>query len=384
MPDNHDQRTGTTLDLARQLIQKQSVTPNDAGCQTLLGGRLEAIGFDVQTLQFDEVTNLWARRGSEAPLLIFAGHTDVVPAGPVEQWGHPPFSAEVAGGMLHGRGAADMKGSLAAMITAAEAFLENHPRHRGSIGFLITSDEEGAAVDGTASVVRHITSLGIQINYCVVGEPTSSLHIGDMIKVGRRGSLTAAIRINGRQGHVAYPHHHAFNPVPPAARLVDALEKMQWDQGNEVFPPTTFQVSNFNSGTGAGNVIPGHADILCNFRFSPVSSPESLKQHLVDCCEALHLDYSIEWTLFGMPFQTPEGVLLNAVKDAIENTTGLKTECSTSGGTSDGRFIAPTGAHVVELGPVNETIHRVNEQVSVADLATLSYIYEEVMCNMLG
>ena len=369
--------------LVVDLIRRESVTPGDAGCQELIADMLARCGFAPRSLSFGEVSNLWARRGSEAPLVVFAGHTDVVPAGPASRWTVPPFAGAIIDGMVHGRGAADMKGSLAAMITAAESFCTKHPTHGGSIAFLLTSDEEGPAVDGTAKVIRHLLESGERIDHCVVGEPTSRHRVGDMIKVGRRGSLTAAIRVNGRQGHVAYPQL-ANNPVPGAARLVAALDESTWDGGNTDFPPTSFQVSNMHAGEGAGNVIPGHVDILCNFRFSTESTPEALKSRVAACCEALGLDVEIEWTLFGMPFRTLPGTLVDAVASAIRDITGIETERSTTGGTSDGRFIAPTGAQVVELGPVNETIHRVDEQVNLDDLVTLSRIYESILERLLA
>ncbi len=377
-----DPRTRRVLELARDLVRRPSVTPEDRGCQAMLESQLAPIGFDATVLRFGEVSNLWARRGADGPLFVFAGHTDVVPTGSAEAWRYPPFEGVVENGMLHGRGAADMKGSLAAMISAVESFVARHPEHPGSIAFLLTSDEEGPAVDGTARVVEHLVAKGIAIDYCVVGEPTSVRRAGDMVKVGRRGSLTGAIRVKGRQGHVAYPQL-ASNPVPAAARLIAVLDAVEWDRGNERFPPTTFQVSNIHAGTGAGNVIPGHVDILCNFRFSPESTPEELMRRVQDCCRDQRVDCDVEWTLFGMPFETGEGVLLEAVRRAVHAVTGLETECSTTGGTSDGRFIAPTGAQVVELGPVNETIHRVDECISIDDLVVVSRIYERILENVL-
>jgi succinyl-diaminopimelate desuccinylase len=376
-------RRQRVVQLAANLVRRPSVTPLDAGCQDLIRENLEPLGFDCQSLQYGEVTNLWARIGNTAPLIVFAGHTDVVPAGPAERWQIPPFEGRVVDGVLHGRGAADMKGSLAAMISAAEAYVRRHDQFGGSIGFLITSDEEGPAVDGTARVIQHLSECGTKIDYCVVGEPSSSRIAGDVIKVGRRGSLTGAIRINGRQGHIAYPHL-AVNPIPLAARLIAALDEIEWDPGNTDFPPTSFQVSNVHAGTGVGNVIPGHVDILCNFRFSPESTPQTLKARVASCCETLALDAHIDWTLFGMPFQTHPGILVEAVRNSIRTVAGVETECSTTGGTSDGRFIAPSGAQVVELGPVNETIHRVDEQVAIDDLVRLSFIHEHILERILG
>lgn len=370
-------------DLVSALIRCPSVTPDDAGCQDILAARLNALGFDNEPLSFGDVANLWSRRGRQAPLVVFAGHTDVVPVGDAGQWQVPPFQGAIIDGIVHGRGAADMKGSLAAMIIATESFLARHPDHRGSLAFLLTSDEEGPAVDGTVKVVEHLGRQGVRIDHCVVGEPTSVRSAGDMIKVGRRGSLTGALRIRGRQGHVAYPHL-ARNPVPEAAQLVCALDAIRWDEGNEDFPPTTFQVSNIHAGTGAGNVIPGVVEILCNFRFSTESSPESLQRRVRETCDALGLDHEITWTLFGLPFRTTSGPLVDAVTGAIAEVTGRDTERSTTGGTSDGRFIAPTGAEVVELGPVNETIHRIDEQVSLDDLVTLSRIYEGILGKLLA
>jgi succinyl-diaminopimelate desuccinylase len=371
-----------TLELARDLIRRSSVTPNDAGCQQLMIQRLNSCGFNTEPLRYGEVDNFWAEIGTTGPLLAFAGHTDVVPTGPENEWYHPPFSGVVADGILHGRGAADMKGSLAAMITAAQRFVVKHPNFSGRLGFLITSDEEGPAINGTKRVMEHLQNNGIHIDYCIVGEPSSSKTVGDVVKAGRRGSLNGNMQIKGKQGHVAYPQL-ALNPVPPSARFIAAMDTIEWDKGNEVFPPTTFQISNINGGTGASNVIPGQVDIQFNFRFSPESSPESLQQRVAALCEELKLDCEIEWGLSGMPFQTGHGELLQAVSKAIKNQTGTTTIPSTAGGTSDGRFIAPYGTQVVELGPCNDTIHKVNEQVSGADLDTLSLIYEEIMSSLL-
>ena len=379
---NEGARRSRVIERVVDLVRRASVTPDDAGCQPLIAKWLESAAFRAEHLPFGAVSNLWARRGTDGPLVVFAGHTDVVPSGPAEQWTSPPYEGAIVDGVLHGRGAADMKGSLAAMVVAAESFVARHPDHRGSIAFLLTSDEEGPAVDGTVRVVDHLANRGTRIDYCVVGEPTSQSRVGDMVKVGRRGSLTGAIRILGRQGHVAYPHL-AHNPVPDAARLLTALYGVAWDAGNEDFPPTSFQVSNVHAGEGAGNVIPGHVDILCNFRFSTESSPESLKSRVEACCRETNVDARIEWTLFGMPFRTRPGELVQAVTGAIRDVTGIDAERSTTGGTSDGRFIAPTGAQVVELGPVNETIHRVDEHVRLDDLVALSAIYEKILERLL-
>ncbi|GJL82723.1 MAG: succinyl-diaminopimelate desuccinylase [marine bacterium B5-7] len=377
------QRIEDTISLAVELVQQPSVTPADANCQEIISSRLSSLGFSITPLRFQEVTNLWAQRGTGTPLFCFAGHTDVVPTGPEELWEYPPFAAVIADGLLHGRGAADMKGSLAAMVTACESFIARQPDHRGSIAFLLTSDEEGPAVNGTARVIDHLLANDIKIDHCIVGEPTSTATIGDVIKVGRRGSLTAAIRVKGTQGHIAYPEL-ANNPIPGAARLIDVLDGIPWDQGNDNFPPTSFQVSNVHGGTGAGNVIPAYVDILCNFRFSPESDPDSLKEKIHRCCTDLCLDVEIDWTLFGMPFETTPGELLDATESAILQITSKPTERSTTGGTSDGRFIALTGAQILELGPLNATIHRVNESVSVNDLAYLSLIYEKILDRLVA
>ena len=370
------------VELAVELVRRRSLTPCDAGCQELIAARLERVGFECETLRYGEVSNLWARRGRDAPLLVFAGHTDVVPTGPEQAWRHPPFAARVVDGMLHGRGAADMKGSLAAMVGAVEGFVDARPRHRGSIAFLVTSDEEGPSVDGTARVIAHLDAAGVSIDHCVVGEPTARDATGDTIKVGRRGSLSAAVRVIGEQGHVAYPHL-ASNPVSAAARLVAALDATAWDHGDALFPPTTFQVSNVNAGTGALNVIPGHLELSCNFRFGPASDAGSLKARFERLCEE-HCDrYEIEWTLSALPFQTAAGRLLDAARDSIREVTGLDAECSTTGGTSDGRFIAASGAEVVEIGPCNRTIHKVDERVSIADLTALERIYRRLLERML-
>ena len=372
----------STLDFARNLIRQPSVTPDDAGCQDLIAEALQPAGFKAEFLTYGEVRNVWLRRGQVDPLLVFAGHTDVVPTGPIEQWHYPPFSATVQDGILHGRGAADMKGSLAAMVTACQQFVVNHPNHRGSIALLITSDEEGPANNGTVKVVEKLCDREEIIDWCVVGEPTSREQTGDVIKNGRRGSLGGKLTIQGVQGHVAYPHL-ADNPIHRAADIVTRLTAQTWDEGNEFFPPTTFQVSNLNSGTGASNVIPAQAELDFNLRYSPESSIESIKERVNALCQQVWTDYEIDWSRPNLPFQTQPGELVDAASAAIYAVTGLTTDLSTEGGTSDGRFIAPTGAQVIELGPVNRTIHQINEQVAVADLETLAIIYQKILENLL-
>jgi len=372
----------STLDFARNLIRQPSVTPDDAGCQDLIAEALQPAGFKAEFLTYGEVRNVWLRRGQVDPLLVFAGHTDVVPTGPIEQWHYPPFSATVQDGILHGRGAADMKGSLAAMVTACQQFVVNHPNHRGSIALLITSDEEGPANNGTVKVVEMLCDREEIIDWCVVGEPTSREQTGDVIKNGRRGSLGGKLTIQGVQGHVAYPHL-ADNPIHRAAEIVTRLTAQTWDEGNEFFPPTTFQVSNLNSGTGASNVIPAQAELDFNLRYSPESSIESIKERVNALCQQVCTDYEIDWSRPNLPFQTQPGELVDAASAAIYAVTGLTTDLSTEGGTSDGRFIAPTGAQVIELGPVNRTIHQINEQVAVADLETLAIIYQKILENLL-
>jgi len=371
-----------TLELAKELVRRPSVTPDDCGCQQLLAERLEQAGFSNEHLRFGEVDNLWARRGTQAPLFVFAGHTDVVPTGPAEQWDSDPFMPEVRDGYLFGRGAADMKGSIAAMTVACEKFVVEHPHHRGSIAFLITSDEEGPSIDGTVKVIDHLVKRGDKIDWCLVGEPSSVNRTGDMIKNGRRGSLNGKLRIQGQQGHVAYPHL-ADNPIHRAAPALAELAAIEWDAGNEFFPPTTFQVSNISGGTGAENVIPGVLDIQFNLRFSTESSEDSLKSQVNEILARHGLEYEIDWRLSGQPFLTPVGELVDAARAAIRSTTGIDTELSTSGGTSDGRFIAPTGAQVVELGPVNATIHQINECVKAEELDTLSIVYGDILTQLL-
>jgi len=371
-----------TLELAKALIACPSVTPEDAGCQELMIERLEALGFHIERLPFGQVENFWARRGAGGPLFVFAGHTDVVPTGPLDQWRSDPFIPAVRDGHLYGRGAADMKGSLAAMVTACERFIDAHPRHKGSIGFLITSDEEGPSIDGTRKAMEYLTQHGTQIDLCLVGEPTCEKKIGDVIKNGRRGSLGGALTVRGVQGHIAYPHL-ADNPIHRLAPALAGLCALQWDRGNEYFPPTTFQFSNLNAGTGADNVIPGRVEALFNFRYSTESTAADLKAKVEEVLRKHQLDYSLDWRLSGEPFLTPPGELVDALRAAIREVAGCDTRLSTSGGTSDGRFIAPTGAQVVELGPLNASIHKIDECVSVADLDTLSRIYERVLARLL-
>jgi succinyl-diaminopimelate desuccinylase len=372
-----------TLELARQLISRASVTPEDAGCQELMRARLEAMDFRCENLPFGEVTNLWARRGDGRPLLVFAGHTDVVPPGPLEQWHSDPFVPAIREGMLYGRGAADMKGSLAAMITACESFIEENPNHNGSIGFLITSDEEGPSVNGTVKVVEHLKTTGQQIDLCLVGEPSSSEQVGDVIKNGRRGSLNGKLVVHGKQGHVAYPHL-AKNPIHLAAPALSELVAIQWDQGNDYFPPTSFQVSNIRAGTGAENVIPGDIEIMFNLRYSTELTEKDIRERVHAVLDAFNIDYTLDWRLSGEPFLTPAGELVDAAREAIREVVRIETQLSTSGGTSDGRFIAPTGAQVLELGPINATIHQVNECVSVEALDTLAKIYRRILLKLLG
>ena len=371
-----------TFDLACELIRRPSVTPDDAGCQALMAARLRRLGFRIEPLRFGDVDNLWARRGDADPLFCFAGHTDVVPPGPAASWASPPFEPSVRRGQLYGRGAADMKGSLAAMITATEAFVAERPGHRGSVAFLLTSDEEGPAVDGTVRVVETLETRGEKIAWCLVGEPTSVDRIGDVIKNGRRGSLNGRLRVLGRQGHVAYPHL-ALNPVHAFAPVLAALVATEWDRGNAHFPPTTFQISNLNAGTGAENVIPGELTAWLNFRFSTEVDAPTLQRRVEALLDAAGTRYELEWRLSGNPFLTPAGELVDAARAAVRAVGGYDPELSTSGGTSDGRFIAPTGAQVLELGPRNATIHQVDECVGVDELDALHGIYLEVLRRLL-
>ena len=371
-----------TLALAKELISRPSVTPEDEGCQQVIGERLAALGFELETMVFEDTTNLWARRGQGRKVFCFAGHTDVVPPGDVNDWQFPPFEPTIHEGYLYGRGAADMKGSLAAMVTATEAFIEKHPNVDADIAFLITSDEEGPFINGTKRVIETLQARNEPIDWCIVGEPSSTDKLGDVVKNGRRGSLTGDLTVLGIQGHVAYPHL-ADNPVHKIAPALSDLVNEQWDEGNESFPPTKFQVSNINAGTGAGNVIPGRIDTQFNFRFSTEVTAEELKQRTEAILDKHNLKYSLTWKLNGPPFLTDSGGLIEAVTHAIQDECGFETELSTGGGTSDGRFIAPTGTQVVELGPVNATIHKVNERVKADDLDKLSALYLRCMENLL-
>jgi len=379
-----------TLRLTEALIARPSVTPEDQGCQALMAERLSALGFACQTLSFGPadapVTNLWAiKRGSDdaAPVLAFAGHTDVVPTGPLDQWTTPPFIPSHRDGLLYGRGAADMKTSLAAMVVASEEFIATHPQHKGSIAFLITSDEEGPSVDGTVKVCEWLQQQGQRLDACIVGEPTSVQQVGDMIKNGRRGSLSGKLRVKGVQGHIAYPHL-ARNPIHKVAPALAELVGIVWDQGNEHFPPTSWQMSNIHAGTGANNVIPGEVVIDFNFRFSTESTPESLQQRLEDVLRQQGLDFHIDWTLGGRPFLTRKGPLVDAMAAAIAQITGITTELSTTGGTSDGRFIAQICPQVVEFGPVSASIHKIDEHVRVADIEPLKDIYRGTLERLLA
>ncbi|CAA6806104.1 MAG: N-succinyl-L,L-diaminopimelate desuccinylase (EC [uncultured Thiotrichaceae bacterium] len=372
----------TTIEFTKDLISRDSVTPDDKGCQQRLSDILEPIGFTTEKMPFEEVENVWIRKGTEAPVFCFAGHTDVVPTGPLEDWDSAPFEPEIRDGVMYGRGTADMKGSVAAMTIAVERFVKAHPDHKGSIAFLITSDEEGPSVNGTVKVVETLEARNEKIDWCLVGEPSSTNTLGDVIKNGRRGSLGFNLSIKGKQGHVAYPHL-AKNPIHLATPFLAELTAMEWDQGNDFFPPTTFQISNMNSGTGATNVIPGVCDLICNFRFSTEVTAEELQQGVEALLKKHQLDYDVEWKLSGHPFLTAEGDLVSAAVSAIKEVVDVDTKLSTAGGTSDGRFIAPTGAQVLELGPINATIHQINECVNVADLEKLEEIYYKMLKELL-
>ncbi|MEO9946399.1 succinyl-diaminopimelate desuccinylase [Paraglaciecola sp.] len=371
------------LDLTKNLINRQSVTPKDAGCQELMASILKPLGFIVEDLTFSDTKNIWARKGTESPVFCFAGHTDVVPSGPPENWQTPPFKATEVDGYLHGRGAADMKGSLAAMLVATENFVKNNPEHKGSLAFLITSDEEGPFINGTTKVIDTLEARNEKITWCLVGEPSSTDEVGDIVKNGRRGSLTGDLVVNGIQGHVAYPHL-AKNPIHDSSLAFAELANTQWDNGNESFPPTSFQISNIHAGTGAGNVIPGSLDVCFNFRFSTEVTDQELIDRVTHILDSHKLDYKIDWTYNGQPFLTDSGDLVEATQQAIKHCTGRETVLSTAGGTSDGRFIAPTGAQVIELGPVNATIHKIDECVKMSDLETLAEIYEDILQRLLG
>mgnify|MGYP001300659816 FL=1 len=372
-----------TLALTRELIARQSVTPDDAGCQDAMVSRLKQAGFSVDAMRFGEVDNFWATHGTSGPLLAFAGHTDVVPPGDEASWDSDPFEATVIGDELFGRGAADMKASLAAMVVACEQFIEQHPDHAGRIGFLITSDEEGPAKNGTVKVMESLNSRGEQIDWCVVGEPSSTTILGDLVKNGRRGSLNARLIVNGTQGHIAYPHL-ADNPIHHAMPALDALAKEAWDNGNDFFDPTSLQISTIRAGQGVTNVIPGRLEVLFNLRFSTELTAEAIKSRCEDILKAHGLSYDIEWSLSGEPFLTEPGALLDAVMQSIEAVAGCRPQVSTGGGTSDGRFIAPSGAQVVEVGHVNATIHQCNERVKLADIPKLTEIYKGILERLLA
>jgi succinyl-diaminopimelate desuccinylase len=372
-----------TIELAKALISRASVTPEDKGCQSMMIERLEKIGFTVHLLPFGGVENFWATRGSSGPVFAFAGHTDVVPVGIESQWQTKPFEPTIIDGMLYGRGAADMKGSLASMLVATECFVTENPNHAGTIGFLITSDEEGPAINGTVKVVEYLQKNNQKVDYCLVGEPSSTDTLGDVIKNGRRGSLNAWLTIKGKQGHIAYPQL-VNNPIHLAIPALNTLCNEAWDNGNEYFPATSFQFSNIHSGTGVTNVIPGEIEVVFNFRYSTETTNEKIKTRVLEILDEHHLDYDIEWQHSGFPFLTPKGALVNACVDAIKAVNGVETELSTSGGTSDGRFISQMDTQVVELGPLNATIHQVNECVSVDDLENLTLVYRQVLHNILA
>lgn len=373
----------TILNLAQQLIQRPSISPDDQGCQQLIAERLEKLGFYIEWLPFNDTLNLWATHGSTRPVVAFAGHTDVVPVGDESQWQYPPFSAQIVDDMLYGRGAADMKGSLAAMVVAAENYVKAHPDHAGTIALLITSDEEAAAKDGTVRVVETLMARGEAIDYCLVGEPSSAKTLGDVVKNGRRGSITGNLYIEGVQGHVAYPHL-ADNPVHKSVDFLKELTTYQWDQGNEFFPPTSLQIANIQAGTGSNNVIPGELYVQFNLRYCTEVTDEIIKQTVEQMLKKHQLSYRIEWNLSGKPFLTKPGKLVNAVVESLQKIAHITPALETGGGTSDGRFIALMGAEVVELGPLNATIHKVNECVSCQDLATLGDVYQQMLVNLLN
>ncbi len=371
-----------TLALLQDLIQRQSVTPEDAGCQDVLVERLTKLGFKEERLDFADTKNIWLKRGVAKPLLTFLGHTDVVPPGPLERWDSPPFEPTIRDGRLYGRGAADMKSGVACFITAVERFIAKHPDHQGSIALMITSDEEGAATHGVVKVVDVLEQRNEKIDWCLVGEPSSDKKLGDVIRVGRRGSLCAKLTVKGIQGHVAYPDI-ADNPIHSFAPALKELTEEVWDNGNKFFPPTSLQVSNINSGTGAENIIPGSAEIQFNLRFCTELDEQTIKQRTAAIFDKYDFDYDLQWRLSGNPFLTEGGALIDAAHKAIKQVTGIETLDDTGGGTSDGRFIAPTGAEVIELGPLNESIHKINENVPVADLEVLSDIYEQMLVELL-
>ena len=371
-----------TLNLTLALLKKQSLTPNDAGCMDLMAEYLQERGFKIEWMNFGETRNMWARKGSEAPLFCFAGHTDVVPTGPLEEWSTPPFEPTIKDGLVYARGAADMKGSLAAMMTACDRFITEHSTHNGSISFLITSDEEGPAHDGTVKVIDTLNQRKEKIDFCIVGEPSSHKHFGDMVRVGRRGSINGYLTLFGKQGHVAYPEL-VDNPIHALAPILSTITAEKWDEGNEYFPPTSFQISNINAGTGVENVVPGQLNLVFNLRFSSELTPEDIKRRITYIVDQNSDNYELSWQVSGLPFLTEKGTLTNAVEQAIYELTGSTPVLSTGGGTSDGRFIAPSGAQLIELGPINETIHKVNECVRIDDLDTLSLTYSKILENIL-
>ena len=374
--------TSNTLELLKDLIARASVTPEDAGCQDILAARLTPLNFHELRLNFADTQNIWLRRGDNKPLFVFLGHTDVVPTGPLAAWDSPPFEPTIHDGKLYGRGAADMKGGIAAFITAVERFIADHPEHKGSIAVLMTSDEEGAATNGVVKVVEVLEQRHEKIDWCLVGEPSSDKKIGDVIRVGRRGSLCAKLTIKGIQGHVAYPEL-AENPIHTFAPALKALTEEVWDHGNEFFPPTRLQVSNINAGTGAENIIPGSLEAQFNLRFCTELDADTIKQRTQAILDQYEFAYELEWRLSGNPFLTPSGELIDATHAAIKTVTGYETQDDTGGGTSDGRFIAPTGAQVLELGPLNATIHKINEHIDIEDLTILSKIYQQILVNLL-
>jgi succinyl-diaminopimelate desuccinylase len=372
-----------SLELAQELIRRRSVTPDDGGCQEFIASRLTAAGFQCEPIICGTVTNLWARRGKARPLLCFAGHTDVVPTGPLDEWLSDPFTPAIRDGRLYGRGAADMKSSIAAFVVAVEAFVQEHPKHAGSIALLLTSDEEGPSIDGSVKVVEQLKQRGESIDYCIVGEPSSAKVLGDMVRVGRRGSLSARLTVRGVQGHVAYPEQ-VKNPIHLLAPALAEIAATKWDDGNQFFPQTSFQVSNFNAGTGAENVVPGSALILCNFRFSTASTESSLKERFEAVLRRHGLDYSVTWTLGGKPFLSRAGKLTEAVRKSVQTHTGCTPQLSTGGGTSDGRFIIDICPEIVELGPINASIHKLNEHVELAALEKLPRIYLDILRFLLA
>lgn len=378
-----NKHSNSTISLAQALIERPSVTPEDFGCQQLMAERLAKLGFNNETMVFEDTTNLWSRKGTSGPVFCFAGHTDVVPAGNLESWNTPPFEPVIADGMLYGRGAADMKGSLAAMIVATERFVSDYPNHKGSIAFLVTSDEEGPFINGTTRVIDTLEARNEKITYCIVGEPSSTNRLGDVVKNGRRGSISGELHIHGKQGHVAYPDH-VINPIHMAMPALTELSQMHWDNGNDYFPPTSFQLSNIQSGTGATNVVPGNLTALFNLRYSTELTAKMIVNKVEAILAEHQLDFEINWVFNGQPFITEPSTLVDSVVHAIKTCCHINTELSTSGGTSDGRFIAPTGAQVIELGPCNATIHQVNECVAVNDLILLTDVYYQTLVNVLA